>query len=477
MLMKPGHGACPNLLLSALLFLFASMAVFATFNASGIYWDFIAHIFYAKSLLSPVFYSSLLHGDLFTAINNANSFYFEPERAPLVGLLLIPFVLSNNNFIQLYLAFILLLNFFSVWFVSKKIKLNFFLLSLLFFTPFAFLYFVLLNGTELVSMTLALFGFGLLLDNKWQSGFLFALSSLAKYPSLVFVPLLLLLPHGRKKAFAAFLITLFPWLMFNFFAFGNPAFSYLYSLGIFSHSGSALAGAVVSLRLLFETFDLAIAVLACLLILRLAHKNLSIQTTSKKGEQTFGNSIFKKTSAFLALGLFGWLLTLPNGSVDNLPRLVYLIYPGFALLIGLLISAFAQGISVKVSRFRARLLPLVLAVLFIFSLGSVFSAYRSNAAVFSSYGYRDPIYASVKSALATLGLENCNFVSNDWVYLRYIGIRAHSPFYYNSTIQRYPIIAFNSLGVNKSSINFSNVSVSLNFSGFSVDFPRNYTCK
>ena len=45
------------------------------------------------------------------------------------------------------------------------------------------------------------------------------------------------------------------------------------------------------------------------------------------------------------------------------------------------------------------------------------------------------------NAVATIwsdGLSGCGFVSNAWVYLKFYGVDAYSPFYYNGTMELYP---------------------------------------
>jgi len=79
--------------------------------------------------------------------------------------------------------------------------------------------------------------------------------------------------------------------------------------------------------------------------------------------------------------------------------------------------------------------------------------------------------------LKSLGLSNCNVVFNAWVYLLYQGIEAHSLYYYNSTVTKYAIVAFKSIGVNESLINISSVAKIYSYENFSIEIPANYICK
>jgi hypothetical protein len=40
------------------------------------------------------------------------------------------------------------------------------------------------------------------------------------------------------------------------------------------------------------------------------------------------------------------------------------------------------------------------------------------------------------------GLNNCRFVTNDWIYMLYLNESAFSPFTYNSTEYSYPVLLF-----------------------------------
>jgi hypothetical protein len=102
------------------------------------------------------------------------------------------------------------------------------------------------------------------------------------------------------------------------------------------------------------------------------------------------------------------------------------------------------------------------------TIGSSFPLY--------SYGTTNATILEGVSTINSSGLSNCSVVSNDWVYLRFYGVKAHSPYYYNQTILRYPIVSFDSIGVQPSVINTSYVERTVRYTGFSIYFPVNYSC-
>ena len=169
-------------------------------------------------------------------------------------------------------------------------------------------------------------------------------------------------------------------------------------------------------------------------------------------------------------------MTAVSGSINDLPREAYLVYLGIALA---LIIAITDLSDIKVGLPFGKDLHAYLAVLlFLITVGMLVYAYNSlyTDHGFGAYGSTNPIYKTVANSLASQGLGGCDVVSNDWVYLIYAGIKAHSPYYYNSSIEHYPIVFFTDMGSNNSPINFNNVTRTVNFTNFYIAFPKNYTC-
>jgi len=462
------------LMLIFVIFAFALTDVLTIYKIGGINWDFIAEVLYAKSLLTLKFYSALFGGYLSSAISYGNAFYFEALRPPLIGVLMAPFMaLGDATGIPLYLAFVLLLLLASLFYLSKEIGISPLLLALLFFTPYVIFFFLMLNGSEIVTMSFLLIFLGLLLKKRWESGILLAVASLAKYDSLIFLLMLALLPDKtRKRAFAAFIITTLPWLIFNTIAFHNPIYSYLVSAGSFSEDAQGLFSIHViaeSLKLALPDLVPAFLIVVALLLIR--------QTQAKRSRSKTKNDYrHRVVLASLAVGLLGWLLTAISGSLNDLPREAFLIYFGIALALGLAITDLSK-LPLNLP-FGKDLHAYAVGALFVPTLGMLVCAYTSlyTSYVFGTYGSTNPLWETVAGTLTSVGLSGCNVVSNNWVYLIYAGVKAHYPYYYNTSIQRYPIVFFTNMGSNSTPINFKNVTSRMNFTNFYIAFPKNYTC-
>ncbi len=458
---------------------FALTDAISVYHIGGVNWDFIAEILYAKAILAPNFYLALFKGNLNAVINYGNKFYFETIRPPLIGVLMIPFILlGGDTFVPLYLTFTLMMLLLSVFYLSKILETDPLLLTLLFFTPYVIFYFLMLNGAEIVSMCFVLVSIGLILKRRWDSGIMLAIAGLAKYDSLIFLLLLPLLPEKvRTKAFASFVLTTMPWLIFNTIVFHNPIYSYLSSI----HAFNADAQGVFNVGLIFESLRLALPdlipafiIFALLVLFRYLNNRKNLRKTAT---QIFALDYrYRVVFATLIIGLFGWLLTAISGSINDLPREAYLIYFGIALLLGILITDLSN-VKIKLP-FNKPIYVYASAVLFIVSLGMLLSAHNSlyTNYVFGPYGSANPSLRNVSNALQTKGLINCSVVSNNWVYLDYVGVRAHFPYYYNATVQGYPIVYFTNMGSNSTPINFDNVTTRLNYTNFYIAFPKNWKC-
>jgi len=490
--------AAAEAIFTLLLILLAIAALLKTYSTGGIYWDFIAHIFFAKALITQSFYSALLSGRLISAINYSDSFYFEYFRAPLMPVLLALLLpLLGSSTATAYILFSLLLLTFSLFYLSRAMHIELMALIPLFLTPYFLAFLTLLNGTEILTSALLIISTALLVKGKWQSGIVLALAGLAKYPSLVFLPMLLMLKgKARAKAVLAFAIATLPWLIFNAYAFGNPLKSYLTGFSEFKSGTSAnFAALMPSLQITFRNL-LPYLVLAAFLLLLLIfwsflyfaflNKKTSRGNKSKNKRQltlakTINNeSTQSKIAALLILGFIGFLFLAMHGNIDNLPRYGYLIYIGVALGTAYLITQASKEIGQRIkgeagSGAKAFIYLLIFAI----CTSQLLYLYYSNSTsfIFNGYGSKNSTITNSVAALKSLGLYNCNVVSNAWVYLLYQGIKAHSPYYYNSTVTKYAIVAFKSIGVNESLINISSVAKIYNYENFSIEIPANYICK
>ncbi len=459
-----------------IIFVLALVAILTMYGMGGVQWDFIAHWLSARSLVTPAFYSTLLNGNLANAILYSNSFYFETLRAPLTGVMMIPFVaLGGNGAVPVYFASVLSFLLLSAIYISRKFEIPPLILVLLIFTPYVALFLLLLNGTEIVSMGIMLVAVALLLKNDWKSGIAIGLAGLAKYPNLIFIPLIFLLPRKeRYKAFlAAFLVSL-PWLLFNTAVYHIPIFSYIISVGAFSGGGTnngyfPIAVMLQSLWLILPELAPALLILVVAMITNSGKGAAWLKCPWKRLTTLKLDYRYKVILCFLGLGVLAWLLTAIRGSINDLPRLGYLIYGGLALL-------FAVSIHDLFTKWHVTRLVYVsyVSVLFVIMAAILITWTPYTGYVFR--GSSNPTLLAAESAINGSGISKCNMVSNNWVYLIYAGYKAHFPYYYNFTVQHYPIVYFTDLGANNTAVNFANMTKELKYPGLLVAFPKNYTC-
>ncbi|HRT02588.1 MAG TPA: hypothetical protein P5513_01450 [Candidatus Diapherotrites archaeon] len=154
----------------------------------------------------------------------ANGFYFEPFRPPLASFLLgvLGFIFSFPVGEILFIILVSALFFYSCLRLSKNLHFNPVLFILIFLTPFC-LFYSLVNGTELLSVSLLMLGISFILENNVFSGIFIALSGLSRYTFLVFGVLLLFHKSFKKiiSSIGLFVLTLIPWFVYNFYKFGN----------------------------------------------------------------------------------------------------------------------------------------------------------------------------------------------------------------------------------------------------------------
>ena len=397
--------------------LLITIYAFALFDALHMYglgganWDFIAHWLWAKSLTNNNFYSALFSGHLANAILYGNTFYFETLRAPLTGIIMIPFTLLGGSIaMPLYFAFILALLLYSIIYISKSISINPLILSLLLFTPYIALFLLLLNGTEIVSVILLLLLVAMLISKDWKSGIVLALAGLAKYPNLIFIPLLLFLPKEKRwKAFISFLIVTAPWIIFNTVVYHNPLLSYIISIGSFSNGGASSYFPIniisQSLLLILPELVPALLVLVIGLFLIYGRRN-GLKTQIKMLGRKFiswNDRRYKIVFYFLVLGFLGFLATSLKGSINDLPRLGYLIYTGIALFLAISLSDLANKFPSNKNIYLY-----LIAGLFVISTIILVTWFPYTGYVF--YGSASPTLEAAGNAMTSQGISHCNII-------------------------------------------------------------------
>lgn len=203
-------------LLLALLAVFFCVFV-VSFYLSGPGWDVITHYMNAKNYLNPRFLSK-------SFVNNRDwqiqydTFYIEPYREAVPSLIFIPLILLGLPPILGYLIVLYILFAAAIWFFCKSLKFDSLMAYGLMLSPFFVYMSLMINGTEILSLSLLLIMIGFIYRKSRIAGIFMGLAGLAKYPTLVFLPLLLFLGDKRKIAvsYALFALVTLPWLVFNY---------------------------------------------------------------------------------------------------------------------------------------------------------------------------------------------------------------------------------------------------------------------
>ncbi len=459
------------------LFAFGIITMLATYSAGGIYWDFIAHMLFAKSFLAPSFYSALQSHTLAQAANYQNAFYYEYYRAPLMSFVLLPLMAAfGQGVAAAYATLLIVLLMISVFYVSRGFKMDPWVSLALFANPYVLIFLTLLNGSEILAMVMLLLSVWMISRNRWQAGIFMALAGLSKFPSLVFLPLLFMLKgRDRHMAILSFILVTLPWLAFNFYAFSNPFFGYTSSLSVFGSGASALfpIGVVIASLCMVLGSLIPAAVLFGILAYYVNREGRLRRPVDAK--RIFAGPGVGLALALLILGIIGFAAVSLHSTLDNLPRLGYLLYIGAAILLAFGIS---RVLNIAEGQGRGNLRLIVYAAMFF--VYAVILAYTyaglSTHYIFNGYGSNNLTVLNAVNTLDQKGLGSCNIVSNAWVYLRFQGVSAHSPFYYNATVQRYPILLFGNIGVPASTASTRNVSKIYNYQNYTIDLPENYTC-
>ncbi len=427
----------------ALMILVASLFVFSAYAWVGPGWDLIAHFLNGRSLASQSFYACLSTPNCILS-NQDSAIYFEPFRAPLSGAIMgmLEYVLKYNampTYVSLLFAFFI----FSVYYAAKSIGIKTIAAFAAFLSPYLLFYALLPNSTEMLSLSFALIGIGLLYKGRPLAGLAFGFASISKYVALIMLPMLLLLYKPKKIALSIVLFALpvVPWLLVNRIAFGNYLFSYTEAFGIVS---SSIFQNGISASALLNVLGYP-AVLGIVLI-AFAYVSTSRQVKAGKIESSKSRhnslrSAFKLDMRafyililFVALALASYLFIAFKRDIFTQMRFGYMLYGSVALLLSYMFT------SLRSKHNSGAITIMAIIAIFVLLLGlyHMLGIMRYTPA----QSIVNPIYSSAKATLANYNLESCRFVTNDWIYMLYLNESAFSPFSSNSIEYSYPVLLF-----------------------------------
>ena len=475
-----------KIILMVILFFLLAIVITKLYMVNGVDWDFIAHYLSAKSADSSNFVT-ILRNAVATGrtymnfgIVETKSSYFESYRAPLsIAIFMILYPILGNYSIIAYLIIMVLLLFYATIYFSKKFKINYIVAGALIVLPYIVIFPFIVNSEEMLSLSLMIIALSLEADNKWQSGIVFGLACLAKYTTLIFLPIILLL-NGRKnifKGYVSFVFVTLPWLIFNYLVYGNPIYSYLSSINVSLESSAPSAISITALFNILINFLPAFLIIGVFIYFDIRKNDFKI---TKKIKKNF--LIDKKTWLLLLFFVFSCIEFIILGlheDVFDQTRYAYFLYASLGFLIGYIITKIIE-LSIKNNRtMQYKIISKSDIVLFSFSVISMlgtfyFLSINSNSGIYLGSG--NPVFNTVVIDLKNINLYNCSFVSNDWVYLRYYNITAFSPYYYNSSIKNYPSIVLNQIGTAPNGVYINpNENVYKN-ANFNIYFNKTLKC-
>ncbi len=475
-LSKPDIG---RLVLYALPFALLAVGMVYLYGAYGLEWDFAAHYLNAEALLGPGFLQTLSqygHAVPVTdSIIMSGNVYFETYRAPLsYALLAVALLVSGHYAIPIFMLTVVAALAVAAYAVSRAFGINPLLVASLLVSPYLILFQSLFDSEALLSLAMLVGAIALLKKDRWEAGLLMAAAGLSKYTALIFLPLLLLAGSRKKVAYAcaAFAIATLPWLLFNYFAVGNPLYSYIASIKVSGESTVASGVSVAALAALLTYFIPAAIALLCILFLERNRLNFMKGrglASEKRGVIMLAAAILLSLVEFTILGLH-------NDAFDQ-ARYSYVLYASAALILGYAISSIGRR-AVRIGRWKMKSAEVAAAVLLAFSLIAVSSTLLSTTYLNGYFGSASgsTLYGNAIASLAELNLSNCIVVSNAWIYLRYHGINAYSPFAYNETPGTYPSVVFSGVGVNWSDAGLPDIAESYNYNGYSIYLPKGRLC-
>ncbi|MEM3370289.1 MAG: hypothetical protein QW471_01155 [Candidatus Woesearchaeota archaeon] len=378
-------------------FLFlVSTSIFVFQHAAYFSWDFHSYVLNAKYWF-------------------ANGNYFEPLRPPLMPFLVGVFSIFGwraSEFV--FIIFVSFLFMYSSVRLARALGFNalaFYALSLN-----AYVFSVgLVNGTELLAFVFLELFVSFLIEDNPLSGLWLGLSALSRYVALALFPLAFL--HlNFKKAFRSlllFFLILSPWLIYNYFRFGNffTSIADLYANNVLYRSYLVqpirFSHFVNLFNVLFPFFLVGVFVVSRRLFLKLRFIGRDLRLLKFwRVLRTF------KAELLMFFLLFFSVWSYAFTPAKDLRYLFNLALPNFYF------SYVGLSSIVAWMNFKKRSLVLASLLVFVLSL----CMFLVN---FLVYSYSDGrVYYSVVDKLRELNMSNCSVMSNNWVQLDYLGIAA-----------------------------------------------------
>lgn len=470
-------------ILTLVLFVLFSLVILEIYLNYGVGWDFVAHYLSARALISSNF-TNFVHSAVAknqTSINfgiiETKKLYFETYRAPLsIVIMAIIELFLSKYIILLYLFLMVILLFIGSFYLSKSLNIEFILLSSLLLMPYLFIFPFIINSEEMLSLSLMLIALGFILKGKWQAGIFLGLASLSKYTSLIFLPLLLF--SGSKKkiiySYLAFGITTLPWFLFNYVFFGNPIYSYLSSIQVSLESSVPSTISIISLLILFANFIPAIFAIILFQYKKLIGNKIKKPINKIKKIYATDPKLFPIT-VFFILSIIEFIILGTHEDIFDQTRYAYFLYASIAIILSIYITKIRSFANEK-DKYKT-ILYIIYIFSFVLMILSVLILYVNHGQILG-INKMSILYQFRQSniTITSFNVGNCSVISNDWVYLRYYGISAFSPYSHTLNSSNYLKITFNNIGTSPNAIQTQNDKILYHNSNFTIFSNRSSNC-
>jgi hypothetical protein len=457
-------------------------AVLMAYSVYGVGWDFIAHYLSAKALLSGGLLDAAKSAissnstSMNFGIIEGRSLYFEFYRAPLSIVVIALFLPLLGTFsIEAYLVAMVLLLLFAVVIVADALEIERLVLGSLIALPYIVAFPFMVNSEEMLSLSLMLIAIALAARKKWQAGAVLGLAALSKYTALIFLPVPLFIGDTKKTAAAyiAFAIVTLPWLAFNYSVLGNPLYSYLSSIRVSVESTLPSAPSLIALSAILSGFIPAVLIAVSLAVKYAGEHGLAKRTGAALGKFRYFRGKPMLVALFFLLACIEFAILGMHEDTFDQARYGYFLFAAVALLLSYAITALCSN--------NGKLLFAAGAILLCFSIASLsagiaFSEAHTGMGI--SGGSADVQFYSAASAISSLGMKNCSFISNAWVFLRYRNISAYSPYapMHVGTEALMPAVVFDGIGTAPSAVPIYVGESAHSYNGFTIYTPHGGAC-
>ncbi|MBI4158642.1 DUF2029 domain-containing protein [Candidatus Woesearchaeota archaeon] len=311
--------------------------------------------------------------------------YYEHYRPPLMPLIIsVLSIFSWSVAGYLFITLVSLLFFYTSIKLADSLKINKELFYLFSLSPLVLLH-GLINGTELLSLSLLELFLISSIKEKPYAGLFLGLAALTRYNFIIFIILIFINKDVKRiiKNSIFFILPFIPWFIYNYYKTKNffTSFADLYAIGFKFREYISIQISLLDLIWLSGSLIL-LSIIGIILYIK--------------------NWRNKNSALILLIGI----LTLYQFYTTPLKVIRYL----FPLALPL---AYFSVVGMQSIRNKSQKLFLACLIIILLSYSSIMSSL--------SIGNSEEIYKNAISKLDELNIKHCKVSSNEWVMLNYLG--------------------------------------------------------